>query len=65
MKISSNFDEVNIGEQFRCFSQTLDRPLKQNTNLPNLIFGWSLARSKKFGESLLIPYYLLLTIFNL
>ncbi|MBI9065878.1 MAG: hypothetical protein JEZ09_01220 [Salinivirgaceae bacterium] len=42
-----------IGEEFKCLSQTLEMPFKQNNNLPDHIFGWSPDRSEKLGESLI------------
>jgi murein tripeptide amidase MpaA len=42
----------NLGEEFKCFSQTLEMPFKQNDNIPDLVFGWSAERSIKLGESL-------------
>ncbi len=42
----------NIGEEFKCLSQTLEMPFKQNDNIPDPIFGWSSERSIKLGESL-------------
>ncbi len=42
----------NIGEEFKCLSQTLEMPFKQNNNIPDAIFGWSAERSIKLGESL-------------
>ena len=42
----------NLGEEFNCFSQTLEMPFKQNNNIPDPITGWSEERSIKLGESL-------------
>ena len=42
----------NLGEEFKCLSQTLEMPFKQNDNIPDPIFGWSNERSIKLGESL-------------
>ncbi|PLX22356.1 MAG: hypothetical protein C0599_06535 [Salinivirgaceae bacterium] len=42
----------NIGEEFKCLSQTLEMPFKQNDNIPDLEYGWSPERSIKLGESL-------------
>ncbi len=42
----------NLGEEFKCLSQTLEMPFKQNDNIPDSIFGWSAERSIKLGESL-------------
>lgn len=42
----------NIGEEFKCLSQTLEMPFKQNDNIPDADYGWSPERSIKLGESL-------------
>ena len=42
----------NLGEEFKCLSQTLEMPFKQNDNIPNPVTGWSAERSIKLGESL-------------
>jgi len=42
----------NLGEEFKCLSQTLEMPFKQNDNIPNAVTGWSAERSIKLGESL-------------
>jgi murein tripeptide amidase MpaA len=42
----------NIGEEFKCLSQTLEMPFKQNDNIPDAEYGWSPERSIKLGESL-------------
>ncbi|MEA3505037.1 MAG: M14-type cytosolic carboxypeptidase [Bacteroidota bacterium] len=42
----------NLGEEFKCLSQTLEMPFKQNNNIPDPITGWSVERSIKLGESL-------------
>jgi murein tripeptide amidase MpaA len=42
----------NLGEEFKCLSQTLEMPFKQNDNIPDQIMGWSPERSMKLGESL-------------
>ncbi|MGD9992494.1 MAG: M14-type cytosolic carboxypeptidase [Salinivirgaceae bacterium] len=49
----------NIGEQFKCLSQTIEMPFKQNNNIPDPIFGWSPDRSEKLGESLINTLLLL------
>ncbi len=43
----------NLGEEFKCLSQTLEMPFKQNANLPDEVFGWSSERSIKLGASFL------------
>ena len=42
----------NLGEEFKCLSQTLEMPFKQNDNIPDELMGWSPERSIKLGESL-------------
>lgn len=42
----------NLGEEFKCLSQTLEMPFKQNDNIQDDVFGWSSERSIKLGESL-------------
>jgi murein tripeptide amidase MpaA len=42
----------NLGEEFKCLSQTLEMPFKQNDNIPDDMYGWSPERSIKLGESL-------------
>jgi len=41
----------NLGEEFKCLSQTLEMPFKQNDNIPDEVLGWSSERSIKLGES--------------
>ncbi len=41
----------NLGEEFKCLSQTLEMPFKQNDYIPDEIMGWSSDRSIKLGES--------------
>ena len=42
----------NLGEEFKCLTQTLEMPFKQNDNIPDEYLGWSSERSIKLGESL-------------
>jgi len=42
----------NLGQEFKCLSQTLEMPFKQNNNIPDSDKGWSPERSIKLGESL-------------
>ena len=44
-----------IGQQFDCLAFTVEMPFKDNANLPNQQTGWSAARSKKLGASVLPP----------
>lgn len=41
-----------LGEDFKCLSQTLEMPFKQNNNIPDNDMGWSPERSILLGESL-------------
>jgi murein tripeptide amidase MpaA len=52
-KANLNICSKNIGEEFKCLSQTIEMPFKQNDNLPDPIAGWSPERSLKFGKSLI------------
>ena len=49
-----NICSKNLGEEFSCFSQTLEMPFKQNDNIPDTITGWSAERSVKLGESVVV-----------
>ncbi|MCU4154389.1 hypothetical protein J1N10_00245 [Carboxylicivirga sp. A043] len=51
-KANLQIGSKNLGEEFRCLSQTLEMPFKQNDNIPDDVFGWSSERSIKLGESL-------------
>ena len=44
-----------VGQHFDCLAFTIEMPFKDNANLPNRQTGWSGARSKKFGASVLPP----------
>lgn len=59
-KANLNVCSKNIGEEFKCFSQTIEMPFKENINIPDAAFGWSPERSEKLGESLVNT--LLLTV---
>lgn len=48
-----NVCSKSIGEQFKCLSQTIEMPFKENKNIPDMNFGWSAERSEKLGESLI------------
>lgn len=50
-KANLNICSKNLGEEFKCLSQTLEMPFKQNDNIPDEIMGWSPERSIKLGES--------------
>ncbi|WP_306477783.1 M14-type cytosolic carboxypeptidase [Methyloversatilis sp.] len=42
-----------VFHQFGCLSLTLEMPFKDNANLPDGLFGWSAARSRRLGEATL------------
>lgn len=43
-----------VGEKFDCLAYTLEMPFKDNNNLPDPIYGWSVQRCRQLGEDLLI-----------
>jgi len=51
-KANLNICSKAIGEEFKCLSQTLEMPFKQNDNIPDAVYGWSPERSIKLGASL-------------
>jgi murein tripeptide amidase MpaA len=53
-KANLNICSKNLGEEFKCLSQTLEMPFKQNDNIPDEVMGWSAERSIKLGESLVL-----------
>lgn len=42
-----------IAQQFGCLALTIEMPFKDNAQLPDAVTGWSGARSKKLGASVL------------
>ncbi len=50
-KANLNICSKNLGEEFKCLSQTLEMPFKQNDNIPDEVMGWSQERSIKLGKS--------------
>lgn len=44
-----------VAQEFGCLALTIEMPFKDNANLPDAQVGWSGARSKKFGASVLQP----------
>jgi len=42
-----------VAEQFKCLSYTLEMPFKDNADLPDEDFGWSVARCQRLGEDVL------------
>ena len=55
-------DDVQIGQQFKCLSFTLEMPFKDTEDSPEPVSGWSPERAKRFGASLLGPIYDVLPI---
>ncbi len=45
----------HVAEAFKCLSLTLEMPFKDNENLPDPMYGWSPARSKKLAEAIFHP----------
>lgn len=43
-----------VGHKFNCMAYTLEMPFKDNANLPDESFGWSIPRCKQLGEDLLV-----------
>lgn len=43
-----------VGECFNCLSYTVEMPFKDNADLPDIQFGWSVQRSRQLGEDILI-----------
>lgn len=54
-KANLNIGSKFVGEHFKCMSLTIEMPFKDNANLPDKHFGWSLVRSINLGESVLNP----------
>lgn len=43
-----------VGHTFSCLAYTLEMPFKDNANLPDASYGWSVPRCKQLGEDVLI-----------
>lgn len=43
-----------VGQKFACLAYTVEMPFKDNDNLPDQVFGWSVQRCQQFGEDLLV-----------
>ena len=43
-----------VGEKFGCMAYTVEMPFKDNADLPDNLYGWSVQRSEQLGEDLLI-----------
>ena len=44
-----------VAQQFGCLALTIEMPFKDNAQLPDVATGWSGARSKRLGASVLQP----------
>jgi murein tripeptide amidase MpaA len=42
-----------VFNRFGCLSLTLEMPFKDNAHLPDGLFGWSAARSRRLGAATL------------
>ena len=51
LKLASKY----VGHTFGCLSLTLEMPFKDNANAPDVLHGWSAARSARLGADLLGP----------
>ena len=43
-----------IGHRFNCLSYTLEMPFKDNADLPDAVYGWSIPRSQQLGADVLV-----------
>ncbi|MEW9796713.1 M14 family metallopeptidase [Alteromonas sp. CYL-A6] len=43
-----------VGEKFHCLAYTVEMPFKDNADLPDDVYGWSVQRSRQLGEDLLV-----------
>ncbi len=43
-----------IGHRFDCLSYTLEMPFKDNADLPDAVYGWSIPRSQQLGADVLV-----------
>ncbi|MCU7554354.1 M14-type cytosolic carboxypeptidase [Alteromonas sp. ASW11-19] len=43
-----------VGEKYHCLAYTVEMPFKDNANLPDEAFGWSVHRCQQLGEDLLV-----------
>jgi murein tripeptide amidase MpaA len=43
-----------VGHKFDCLAYTLEMPFKDNANLPDVSFGWSIPRCQQLGEDVLV-----------
>jgi murein tripeptide amidase MpaA len=43
-----------VGEKFTCIAYTVEMPFKDNANVPDDVYGWSVQRCRQLGEDILI-----------
>lgn len=43
-----------VGQRFECLAYTFEMPFKDNADLPDTAFGWSVPRCRQLGEDLLV-----------
>ena len=43
-----------VGHAFNCLSYTLEMPFKDNADLPDAAYGWSIPRSQQLGADVLV-----------
>lgn len=43
-----------VAETFKCLSYTVEMPFKDNDDLPDPVYGWSVQRCRQLGEDLLV-----------
>src|SRR5690606_27550647 len=46
-----------VGEKFKCLSYTVEMPFKDNANLPDVDFGWSVNRCRQLGADVISAVY--------
>jgi murein tripeptide amidase MpaA len=49
-----------VGEYFDCLAYTIEMPFKDNMNCPDTSQGWSIKRSKKFSEDIILTLFKML-----
>lgn len=43
-----------VAEKFTCLAYTVEMPFKDNADLPDEVYGWSIQRCRQLGEDLLV-----------
>lgn len=46
-----------VGEAFKCLAYTIEMPFKDNANLPDVDYGWSVNRCRQFGADVMSAVY--------